>query len=163
MSHPVLTFSAQSFGEVYSITRIPNGDLHVDFRKSEVAETVCLICFGPSETLKAFSGLPTTCKGLYRRCWERGSVVVYGKETMTTRSSCSSCIRDPAPGHVVSWRRYDEDIHSLPIHQSVVPFYPRAMPRFHFLLLLLCPPSSVYMPPFFSTSLCTYLHRLPNS
>lgn len=54
MSHPVLTFSAQSFGEVYSITRIPNGDLHVDFRKSEVAETVCLICFGPSETLKVF-------------------------------------------------------------------------------------------------------------
>ncbi|KAI0937278.1 hypothetical protein AcV5_005222 [Taiwanofungus camphoratus] len=31
----------QSFGEVSQITRVPNGDLHVDFRKAEVADTVC--------------------------------------------------------------------------------------------------------------------------
>ncbi|KAI0361465.1 hypothetical protein OH77DRAFT_1492512 [Trametes cingulata] len=31
----------ESFGEVNSITRVPNGDLHVDFRKAEVADTVC--------------------------------------------------------------------------------------------------------------------------
>ena len=30
----------EGFGEVNQITRIPNGDLHVDFRRSEVAETV---------------------------------------------------------------------------------------------------------------------------
>lgn len=30
----------ESFGELNQITRIPNGDLHVDFRRSEVAETV---------------------------------------------------------------------------------------------------------------------------
>ncbi|KAI0778324.1 hypothetical protein BD413DRAFT_465897 [Trametes elegans] len=31
----------ESFGELSSITRAPNGDLHVDFRKAEVADTVC--------------------------------------------------------------------------------------------------------------------------
>ncbi|KAI8990566.1 hypothetical protein BD414DRAFT_304635 [Trametes punicea] len=31
----------ESFGELNSITRVPNGDLHVDFRKAEVADTVC--------------------------------------------------------------------------------------------------------------------------
>ena len=31
---------AQSFGEVTQIMRMPNGDLHVHFRKAEVAETV---------------------------------------------------------------------------------------------------------------------------
>lgn len=30
----------ESFGELNQITRIPNGDLHVDFRRAEVAETV---------------------------------------------------------------------------------------------------------------------------
>ncbi|KAI0052548.1 hypothetical protein FA95DRAFT_1553554 [Auriscalpium vulgare] len=33
----------ESFGEVNTITRMPNGDLHVDFRKAEVADTVCRI------------------------------------------------------------------------------------------------------------------------
>jgi len=32
----------QSFGEVNQITRMPNGDLHIDFRKAEVADTVGL-------------------------------------------------------------------------------------------------------------------------
>ncbi|KAG2156685.1 uncharacterized protein EDB93DRAFT_1079312 [Suillus bovinus] len=31
----------QSFGEVDQITRMPNGDLHVNFHKAEVADTVC--------------------------------------------------------------------------------------------------------------------------
>ncbi|OCH87467.1 hypothetical protein OBBRIDRAFT_154424 [Obba rivulosa] len=31
----------ESFGEINYITRISNGDLHVDFRKAEVADTVC--------------------------------------------------------------------------------------------------------------------------
>ncbi|KAI0651989.1 hypothetical protein C8Q79DRAFT_1005232 [Trametes meyenii] len=31
----------ESFGELSSITRAHNGDLHVDFRKAEVADTVC--------------------------------------------------------------------------------------------------------------------------
>ncbi|EIW64190.1 uncharacterized protein TRAVEDRAFT_111365 [Trametes versicolor FP-101664 SS1] len=31
----------ESFGELNSITRAPNGDLHIDFRKVEVADTVC--------------------------------------------------------------------------------------------------------------------------
>jgi hypothetical protein len=30
----------ESFGEVTHISRMPNGDLHVHFRKAEVAETV---------------------------------------------------------------------------------------------------------------------------
>lgn len=33
--------AAQSFGDLNQITRVPNGDLHVDFRSSEVADTVC--------------------------------------------------------------------------------------------------------------------------
>ncbi|KAG1754825.1 uncharacterized protein EDB91DRAFT_1042848 [Suillus paluster] len=33
----------QSFGEVDQITRMPNGDLHVNFHKAEVAETVCRV------------------------------------------------------------------------------------------------------------------------
>ncbi|KAI0785493.1 hypothetical protein BC629DRAFT_522316 [Irpex lacteus] len=33
----------QSFGELNQITRVPNGDLHVDFRSAEVADTVCRI------------------------------------------------------------------------------------------------------------------------
>ncbi|KAI0296220.1 hypothetical protein BC826DRAFT_1103952 [Russula brevipes] len=32
----------ESFGEVNQITRMPNGDLHIDFRKAEVADTVRL-------------------------------------------------------------------------------------------------------------------------
>lgn len=31
----------ESFGDLNQITRVPNGDLHVDFRSSEVADTVC--------------------------------------------------------------------------------------------------------------------------
>ncbi|PCH34011.1 hypothetical protein WOLCODRAFT_135447 [Wolfiporia cocos MD-104 SS10] len=31
----------ESFGEINQIVRVPNGDLHVDFRKAEVADTVC--------------------------------------------------------------------------------------------------------------------------
>ncbi|KAI0756859.1 hypothetical protein C8Q80DRAFT_1264869 [Daedaleopsis nitida] len=31
----------ESFGELSSINRAPNGDLHIDFRKVEVADTVC--------------------------------------------------------------------------------------------------------------------------
>ncbi|KAI0749153.1 hypothetical protein BC629DRAFT_121400 [Irpex lacteus] len=33
----------ESFGELNQITRVPNGDLHVDFRSAEVADTVCRI------------------------------------------------------------------------------------------------------------------------
>lgn len=33
----------QSFGEVDQITRMPNGDLHVNFHKAEVADTVCRV------------------------------------------------------------------------------------------------------------------------
>ncbi|KIL00988.1 hypothetical protein PAXRUDRAFT_820995 [Paxillus rubicundulus Ve08.2h10] len=33
----------QSFGEVDQITRMPNGDLHVNFQKAEVADTVCRV------------------------------------------------------------------------------------------------------------------------
>ncbi|KAH7930379.1 hypothetical protein BV22DRAFT_1000780 [Leucogyrophana mollusca] len=33
----------QSFGEVDQITRMPNGDLHINFHKAEVADTVCRI------------------------------------------------------------------------------------------------------------------------
>ncbi|TDL28260.1 hypothetical protein BD410DRAFT_835477 [Rickenella mellea] len=31
----------ETFGEIRHITKIPNGDLHVDFKKSEVADSVC--------------------------------------------------------------------------------------------------------------------------
>ncbi|KAI0697598.1 hypothetical protein BC835DRAFT_1305189 [Cytidiella melzeri] len=31
----------EGFGELNQITRMPNGDLHVDFRRTEVADTVC--------------------------------------------------------------------------------------------------------------------------
>jgi hypothetical protein len=34
----------ESFGEVTQIIRMPNGDLHIHFRKAEVAETVSLFC-----------------------------------------------------------------------------------------------------------------------
>ena len=40
--------SAQSFGEIGSITRGPNGNILVDFRKAEVADTVCPNKFPPS-------------------------------------------------------------------------------------------------------------------
>ena len=33
-------YQQQSFGEVNQITRMANGDLHIDFRKAEVADTV---------------------------------------------------------------------------------------------------------------------------
>ncbi|KAI6047972.1 hypothetical protein EDC04DRAFT_3135665 [Pisolithus marmoratus] len=33
----------ESFGEVDQITRMPNGDLHVNFRKAEVADMVCRV------------------------------------------------------------------------------------------------------------------------
>ncbi|KAI9570223.1 hypothetical protein HD554DRAFT_2204045 [Boletus coccyginus] len=33
----------QSFGELDQITRMPNGDLHINFQKAEVADTVCRV------------------------------------------------------------------------------------------------------------------------
>lgn len=33
----------ESFGEVDQVTRMPNGDLHVNFRKAEVADMVCRV------------------------------------------------------------------------------------------------------------------------
>ncbi|KAL4241780.1 hypothetical protein ABKN59_000688 [Abortiporus biennis] len=36
----------ESFGEIASFTRIANGDLHVDFRSAEVADTVCRLNAG---------------------------------------------------------------------------------------------------------------------
>lgn len=36
-----MTKWCESFGEVTQILRLPNGDLHVHFRKADVAETVC--------------------------------------------------------------------------------------------------------------------------
>ena len=36
-----MTKWCESFGEVTQIIRLPNGDLHVHFRRADVAETVC--------------------------------------------------------------------------------------------------------------------------
>lgn len=33
----------ERFGEVSSFARVPNGDIYVEFRKAEVAETVCRV------------------------------------------------------------------------------------------------------------------------
>ncbi|KAJ2973734.1 hypothetical protein NUW54_g12011 [Trametes sanguinea] len=41
----------ESFGELNSITRAPNGDLHIDFRKAEVADT-------PESAVSAYPGSP---------------------------------------------------------------------------------------------------------
>ncbi|KIM88614.1 hypothetical protein PILCRDRAFT_813581 [Piloderma croceum F 1598] len=38
-----ITKWCESFGEVTQILRLPNGDLHVHFRKADVAETVCRV------------------------------------------------------------------------------------------------------------------------
>ena len=35
----------KSFGEIRQISRAPNGDLHVDFRRADVADTVCIYFF----------------------------------------------------------------------------------------------------------------------
>ena len=43
---PALSFLClicKSFGEVDQITRMPNGDLHINFQKAEVADTVCTL------------------------------------------------------------------------------------------------------------------------
>ena len=42
----VLNVSVQSFGEVRSMLRKENGEIHVDWRKSSIAETVCRIRAG---------------------------------------------------------------------------------------------------------------------
>lgn len=34
---------SQKFGELRTITRMPNGDLHVDFKRTEVADTVSAV------------------------------------------------------------------------------------------------------------------------
>ena len=36
-------FFSQKFGELRTITRMPNGDLHVDFKRTEVADTVSAV------------------------------------------------------------------------------------------------------------------------
>ncbi|EAU92759.1 hypothetical protein CC1G_01804 [Coprinopsis cinerea okayama7 len=33
----------ESFGEIRQVTRAPNGDLHIEFRKADVADTVCRV------------------------------------------------------------------------------------------------------------------------
>lgn len=33
----------ETFGEIRQITRVANGDLHIDFRRPEVADTVCRV------------------------------------------------------------------------------------------------------------------------
>lgn len=55
---------AQSFGEVTQIMRMPNGDLHVHFRKAEVAETVGVsICFVKITTDGRSTGVSRTRHG----------------------------------------------------------------------------------------------------
>jgi hypothetical protein len=61
----VLTVHLQSFGEIRTMSRKPNGDIHIDFRKSNVADTVCRVrghvtMDGASVHLSWFSGKKVT-------------------------------------------------------------------------------------------------------
>jgi len=60
-----------------------NGDLHVDFRKAEVADTVCS-GITPSIPVEALTiglvGLPGSCKSLYYGSRERVLVLVQWQE-----------------------------------------------------------------------------------
>jgi hypothetical protein len=43
VTHTLTSLTNQAHGEVRTFSRKPNGDIHVDFRKSSVAETVCRV------------------------------------------------------------------------------------------------------------------------
>ena len=67
-----LILVSQSFGEVSSITRGPNGDILVDFRKAEVADTVRSIKFPPLFRLLtcSFAGMPCSRPCQHRWSWQ---------------------------------------------------------------------------------------------
>ena len=64
-------FSTQSFGEVDQITRMPNGDLHINFEKAEVADTVRTVFLACAKGSYSFVGMSCArtsphCRG--RQC-----------------------------------------------------------------------------------------------
>lgn len=76
-------FLFQSFGEVNQITRMQNGDLHIDFRKNEVADTVSIFCALDFYLQCLLStGVSPQCSCSYCWCWQRRPVLVHRKETV---------------------------------------------------------------------------------
>lgn len=73
----LFTSLVQSFGELKSITRAPNGDIHVDFRHSEVADTVSSVVRCQLEVSELLLGLSCASSGQYCWCWKRLSILVY--------------------------------------------------------------------------------------
>lgn len=69
----------QSFGDIRQINRMTNGDLQIDFRDAEVADTVCTIYWCHIYTvihfLITFTGLPRTRKSIYCRRWQRAIIL----------------------------------------------------------------------------------------
>ena len=74
----------QSFGEVSQITRMPNGELHVHFKKAEVADTVSPPLLIPvHRTERPHSGLPSASKSPHQRCWQCLPILVYWQQVVT--------------------------------------------------------------------------------
>jgi hypothetical protein len=74
----------QGFGEVSQITRMPDGELHVHFKKAAVADTVSSgnLHRTSSELIFLGSGMSDTCAGADLRCRERLSILVYWQQTL---------------------------------------------------------------------------------
>ena len=76
----------QSFGEVNAISREPNGHLYVDFRKAEVAETVCRARTSPAYMTLTFVrllGMSFASASLYQGCRQRLLILLHGQEALS--------------------------------------------------------------------------------
>lgn len=76
----------QSFGEVNAISREPNGHLYVDFRKAEVAETVCRARTSPTcmaLTSVRLLGMSFAGASLYQGCRQRLLILLHGQEALS--------------------------------------------------------------------------------
>ncbi|PSS29589.1 hypothetical protein PHLCEN_2v2737 [Hermanssonia centrifuga] len=72
----------EGFGELNQIIRIPNGDLHIDFKRTEVAATVSSAPAVSGITAHNSIGLSPTCEGIHRGRRKCGIVLVCRKATL---------------------------------------------------------------------------------
>ncbi len=75
---------------------MPNGDLLVDFKRAEVADTVSTSVPFLSPTVVSLtirSGLPHLGSSLHRRGWQRLLVLVYWQETLDTFRILDTLVR----------------------------------------------------------------------
>lgn len=71
----------KSFGEVDQITRMPNGDLHIDFQRAEVADTVRTVLRACAQDLIVLAGMSCARQSLHCRSRQCTFILDLRKQT----------------------------------------------------------------------------------